>query len=111
MGSAKNPDDLRDMLDMMQRIAGLKSRAGLYKLFFFVLVRMSFLDWAMKKYFHYKPYEAVSGETDRIFEKTVHLIENSLSFPQLIKSVSIISLWFRRMEKKNGAHPLRVAMV
>ncbi len=111
MGSAKNPDDLSDMLDLMQRIAGLKSRAGLYKLFFFVLVRLSFLDWALKKYFHTKPYEVVSGETDQIFEKAIHLIENSLSLPQLLKSASIISLGFRRMEKRNGTNPLRVAMV
>ena len=41
MGSAKNPDDLSDMLDLMQRIAGLKSRASLYKLFFFILVRLN----------------------------------------------------------------------
>lgn len=111
MGSAKNPDDLRDMLDLMQRIAGLRSRKGLYKLFFFILIRMSFLDWALKKYFHYKPYEAALGETDRIFEKAVHLIENSLTFHNLLKSAFIISGGFRKMEKKNGTDPLKVAIV
>jgi predicted nucleotide-binding protein (sugar kinase/HSP70/actin superfamily) len=111
MGSSKNPDDLSDMLNLMQRIAGLRSRAGLYKLFFFILVRMSFLDWVLKKYFYHKPYEAVSGETDRIFEKAVRLIENSFSLPQLLKSASMISLWFKKMERKNGAAPLRVAIV
>jgi predicted nucleotide-binding protein (sugar kinase/HSP70/actin superfamily) len=111
MGSARNPDDLSDMLNLMQRIAGLNSRAGLYKLFFFILVRLSFLDWALKKYFHTKPYEAISGEADRIFEKAIHLIENSLSVPQLLKSASIISFWFRRMEMRNGTNPLKVAMV
>ena len=111
MGSAKNPDDLSDMLDMMQRIAGLKSRLGLYKLFFFILIRMSFLDWALKKYFCHKPYEAVSGETDRIFEKAVALIENSLSFPSLFKSGPIISRWFRKIENQNGMNPIRVAIV
>jgi predicted nucleotide-binding protein (sugar kinase/HSP70/actin superfamily) len=111
MGSAKNPDDLSDMLNLMQRIAGLTSRVGLYKLFFFVLVRLSFLDWVLKKYFHHKPYETVSGETDRILEKAIHLIENSLSPPHLFRSALIISRWFRKMEKKNGTDPLRVAMV
>jgi len=111
MGSAKNPDDLRDMLDMMQRIAGLRSKIGLYKLFFFVLIRMSFFDWALKKYFKYKPYESIQGKADQIFEKGVSLIEKSLSIPQLLKSASLISFWFRRMEKRNGVHPLRVAIV
>jgi predicted nucleotide-binding protein (sugar kinase/HSP70/actin superfamily) len=111
MGSAKNPDDLSDMLDMMQRIAGLRSRAGLYKLFFFVLIRLSFLDWALKKYFHSKPYEAVPGEANQIFEKAVLLIENSLSLLSLLKSASIISLWFKKMEKKKGTNPLQVAIV
>jgi predicted nucleotide-binding protein (sugar kinase/HSP70/actin superfamily) len=111
MGSAKNPDDLSDMLNLMQRIAGLRSRAGLYKLFFLILVRLSFLDWALKKYFHTKPYEALSGETDRLFEKAVHLIENSLSLSQLFQSALAISFWFRRMERRSGADPLRVAIV
>jgi predicted nucleotide-binding protein (sugar kinase/HSP70/actin superfamily) len=111
MGSAKNPDDLSDMLDLMQRIAGLKSRAGLYKLFFLILVRLSFLDWTLKKYFHTKPYEALLGETDRLFEKAVHLVENSLSISQLLQSALTISNWFRRMEKNNGADPIRVAIV
>ena len=111
MGSAKNPDVLSDMLDMMQRIAGLRSRVGLYKLFFFVLIRLSSLEWALKKYFHYKPYEAIPGETDRIFKKSVELIENSLSVPKLLKSTSLLSYWFRKMEKKNGVNPLRVAIV
>ncbi len=111
MGSAKNPDVLSDMLDMMQRISGLRSRAGLYKLFFLVLVRLSFLDWALKKYFHTKPREGIEGEADRIFKKSVELIENSLTIPQLLKSASVISRWFIKMERKNGPEPLRVAIV
>lgn len=111
MGSAKDPDDLRDMLDMMRKIAGLESRFALFKIFFFVLIRMSFLDWAQKKYFRAKPGELVIGEADRIFDKAVSLIEKSLTLPKLLKSASLISLWFRRMEKRNGADPLRVALV
>ncbi len=111
MGSAKNPDDLSDMVDLMQRIAGLKSRAGLYKLFFLILVRLSFLDWAQKKYFLAKPYEAYPGEADRILGRTIHTIENSFSLPRLLLSMWAASLWFRRMERKNGVDPVRVAIV
>ncbi len=111
MGSAKNPDDLSDMVDLMQKIAGLRSRAGLYKLFFIILARLSFLDWALKRYFRAKPYEGVPGEVDRIFEKAAHLIETSLSLPGLLRSALTISIWFRRMERRNGVDPLRVAIV
>jgi len=111
MGSANNPDALRDMLDLMQRISGSRSKLSLYKIFFSILIRLSVLDWVLKKYFQYKPYESVPDEADRIFEKGVSLVEKSLSFPQLLKSASQIFLRFRRMEKKNGTHPLRVAMV
>jgi predicted nucleotide-binding protein (sugar kinase/HSP70/actin superfamily) len=111
MGSAHNPDNLRDMLDLMQRIAGIHSRLGLYKLFFSILVRLSMLDWILKKYFHTKPYEAISGEADLIYGKGIFLMENSFSLPQLLKSVSIISLRFGRMKKRKGIHPLRVGIV
>ena len=111
MGSANNPDALRDMLDLMQKISGSRSKLRLYKIFFSILIRLSFLDWVLKKYFRYKPCEAVSGETDRIFERALHLIENSISLPQLLKSVPIISFWFKKMKKRNDVTPLRVAMV
>lgn len=111
MGSAHNPDSLRDMLDLMQKIAGIRSRFGLYKLFFSILIRLSILDWALKRYFHYKPYEAVYGDTDQIFENGLRLIDNSFFLPQLLKSVSTISFRFRKMKKKDGVQPLRVAIV
>lgn len=111
MGSANNPDALRDMLDLMQRISGARSRLTLYKIFYSILIRLSILDWVLKRYFHTKPYEFVSGEADRILEKSLSLIENSLSLSQLLKSVLTISLWFRRMRKKEGIHPLQVAIV
>ena len=53
MGSARNPDALRDMIELMKRIAGLRSKAGLYKLFFLILIRMSFFDWLLKNYFRH----------------------------------------------------------
>jgi len=111
MGSANNPDALRDMIDLMQRISGSRSKLSLYKIFFSILIRLSLHDWVLKKYFWYKPRETVSGETDRILEKALDLMENSVSLLQLLKSVSRVFLWFRRMETKDGVQPLRVAMV
>lgn len=111
MGSANNPDALRDMIDLMQRISGSRSRLRLYHIFFSILIRLSLLDWVLKTYFHTKPFELVSGEADRILEKGLTLMENSPSLPQLFKSVSLISYWFRRMKRKKGIHPLRVAIV
>jgi predicted nucleotide-binding protein (sugar kinase/HSP70/actin superfamily) len=110
MGSARNPDALRDMIELMKRIAGLRSKAGLYKLFFLILIRMSFFDWLLKNYFRHKPYEMNTGETDQILERGGHLIEESLSLSQLLKSACRISVWFKKM-KKNGERPLKVGIV
>jgi predicted nucleotide-binding protein (sugar kinase/HSP70/actin superfamily) len=111
MGSAHNPDSLRDMLELMQRIAGIHSRWGLYKLFFSILIRLSFLDWTLKRYYHYKPYEAIPGEADQIFKRAVKVIENSLSLPKLLQSATMISYWFKKMGRKKGIDPLRIAIV
>lgn len=111
MGSAKNPDVLSDMLEMMRKISGLKSNVGIYKLFFLILVRLSILDWAMRRYLHTKPYESTEGETDKVFEKSLELMEKALSFQDLFRSVMKISLWFRRIKKVKGILPLRVGIV
>jgi predicted nucleotide-binding protein (sugar kinase/HSP70/actin superfamily) len=111
MGSAQNPDALQDMLELMQRISGSRSKLGLYRIFFTILIRMSFLDWVLKKYFHTKPYETISGDTEQIFERGVRLIENSSSLFELLKSVSTIAFWFRRMKKREEVRPLQVGIV
>jgi len=111
MGSAKNPDVLSDMLEMMQRISGLKSRVGIYKLFFLILVRLSILDWTMRRYFHSKPYESQKGEADQVLKESLELIEKSLSLQDLLRSIIKISLWFREIKKIKGLFPLRVGIV
>ncbi len=111
MGSANNPDALKDMVDLMQKISGSRSRVNLYRIFFSILIRLSILDWVLKKYFHTKPYELVSGDTDQVLERSLSLIDKSFSMYQLLKSVSVIPFWFRGIKKKEGIRPLRVAMV
>lgn len=111
MGSANNPDVLRDMIDLMQRISGSRSRLNLYRIFFSILVRLSCLDWVLRRYFQTKPYEEVSGEADRILEKGLFAMEESLSLAQLFKSFFLTAYRFLRMKKRKGLTPLRVAIV
>jgi hypothetical protein len=95
MGSAENPDRLSDMLDLMKQIAGLRTRGALLKLFYLILMRLSVLDWALKRYFSIKPREAIPNETDRVFRESVQLIDSSLSFPSLLGARLRASGWFR----------------
>ncbi len=111
MGSANNPDALKDMVDLMQKISGLRSKRRLYHIFFSILIRLWILDEVLKKYYQTKPYEAMVGESDRILERAFSLIEKSNSIRQLFKSFITTLLGFRRMRKKEGIRPLRVAMV
>lgn len=111
MGSAKNPDVLSDMVEMMQRISGLGTKIRLYRLFFLILVRLSLLDWALRRYFHSKPYEAVPGEADRIFQASIRMIENDFSLQELFKSALKIFVSFGHMKRKKGILPLRVGIV
>ncbi len=111
MGSANNPDALMDMLDLMQRISGSRSKLNLYRIFFSILIRLSFLDWVQKRYFQVKPYESIPGDTDRVLEKALSLLDQSFSLPQLFRSFFTIVSWFHLIKKRKGISPLRVALV
>ncbi len=111
MGSAKNPDILSDMLEMMQKISGLRSKWQLYKLFFLILLRLSFLDWTMRRYFHCKPYEAIQGEADQLLKDSIEWIEKSLSLHALLQSSIRIAFGFKRMKKREQGLPLRIGIV
>jgi predicted nucleotide-binding protein (sugar kinase/HSP70/actin superfamily) len=111
MGSANNPDALRDMVDLMQKISGSKSRLNLYRIFFSILIRLSVLDWTVKKYFRTKPYEWISGDADRIMERALDLVEHSFSIPRILNSASLIYIWFQKMKKRTDIKPLRVGVV
>lgn len=111
MGSAKNPDVLSDMIEMMQRLSGLRSRIKLLRLFFLILIRLFFLDWTTRRYYHFKPYEAIPGESDQIFKTSIELIEKSLSLKDLLRSVLKISSQFKKIKKDPFRKPLRVGIV
>jgi predicted nucleotide-binding protein (sugar kinase/HSP70/actin superfamily) len=111
MGSAENPDRLSDMLDLMKQIAGLRTRGALLKLFYLILMRLSVLDWAIKRYFSIKPREAIPNETDRVFRESVQLIDSSLSFPSLLGARLRASGWFRKIALQPGITPLRIGII
>jgi predicted nucleotide-binding protein (sugar kinase/HSP70/actin superfamily) len=111
MGSAENPDRLSDMLDLMKRIAGLRTKGALFKLFYFILMRLSMLDWALGRYFSAKPLEAIPNETDRVFNESVQLIDSSLSFPSLLRARLKVHRWYRNIALRNDVIPLRIGII
>jgi predicted nucleotide-binding protein (sugar kinase/HSP70/actin superfamily) len=111
MGSAEDPDRLSDMLDLMKRIAGLRTKGALLKLFYFILLRLSTLDWALRRYFYAKPREAIPYETDRVFRESVQLIDSSLSFPSLLRARLKASRWFREITLRHDVTPLRIGII
>ena len=111
MGSAENPDCLSDMLHLMKRIAGFRTKGALFKLFYFILLRLSCLDYALGRYFSAKPREAISNEADRVFRESIQLIDSSLSFPGLLRARLKVSSLFRKIALKPGVNPLRIGII
>jgi len=111
MGSAEDPDRLSDMLDLMKQVAGLRTKGALLKLFYLILVRLSILDYALKRYFYTKPREAIPNETDMVFRESVQLIDSSLSLPSLLRARLKTSSWFRKIALRPGVTPLRIGII
>jgi predicted nucleotide-binding protein (sugar kinase/HSP70/actin superfamily) len=55
MGSADNPDSLRDQLATVRKIAGLDSRWDSYRVFLFILYRLALADLALRKAHWHRP--------------------------------------------------------
>ncbi len=81
------------------------------KLFYFILLRLSTLDWALKRYFYTKPRETIPDETDRVFRESVQLIDSSLSFPSLLRARLKASRWFREIALRHDITPLRIGII
>ncbi len=111
MGSAEDPDRLSDMLNLMKQVAGLRTKGALLKLFYLILVRLSVLDYALKRYFSIKPREAVPNEADRVLREAVQLVDSSLSISSLLRARLKVSSLFRKIALKPGVDPLRIAII
>ena len=83
MGRADDPDSLRDMLDMVKRIAGLKTKWDSYKVFFFILYRLALVDWALRRGHWLRPREIERRATDRALGRCMKVIEETSRFRDL----------------------------
>jgi predicted nucleotide-binding protein (sugar kinase/HSP70/actin superfamily) len=83
MGRADDPDSLRDMLDMVKRIAGLNTKLDSYKVFFFILHRLALVDWALRRAHWLRPREMERRATDRALRRSLKIIEETRRFRDL----------------------------
>ena len=83
MGRADDPDSLRDMLDMVKRIAGLNTKWDSYKVFFFILHRLALVDWALRRSHWLRPREVERRATDRALRRCLKIIEETGRFRDL----------------------------
>jgi predicted nucleotide-binding protein (sugar kinase/HSP70/actin superfamily) len=83
MGRADDPDSLRDMLDMVKRIAGLNTKWDSYKVFFFILHRLALVDWALRRAHWLRPREVERRATDRALRRCLKIIEETARFRDL----------------------------
>jgi predicted nucleotide-binding protein (sugar kinase/HSP70/actin superfamily) len=83
MGRADDPDSLRDMLDMVKRIAGLNTKWDSYKVFFFILHRLALVDWALRRAHWLRPREVNRRSTDRALRRCLQIIDETGRFRDL----------------------------
>jgi predicted nucleotide-binding protein (sugar kinase/HSP70/actin superfamily) len=83
MGRADDPDSLRDMLDMVKRIAGLNTKWDSYKVFFFILHRLALVDWALRRSHWLRPREVERRATDRALRHCLKIIDETSRFREL----------------------------
>jgi predicted nucleotide-binding protein (sugar kinase/HSP70/actin superfamily) len=83
MGRADDPDSLRDMLDMVKRIAGLNTKWDSYKVFFFILHRLAIVDWALRRAHWLRPREIERRSTDRALRRCLQIIDETGRFRDL----------------------------
>jgi predicted nucleotide-binding protein (sugar kinase/HSP70/actin superfamily) len=80
MGSADNPDSLRDMLATIKMIAGLNTKWDSYRVFLLILYRIAAADWALLRAHWLRPRELERRATDQALRRGLRIIEESRGF-------------------------------
>ena len=83
MGSADNPDSLRDMLATVKMIAGLKTKWDSYQVFLLILYRIAAVDWVLRRAHWLRPRELHRRDTDRAVRRSLRIIDDSRGFRNL----------------------------
>jgi predicted nucleotide-binding protein (sugar kinase/HSP70/actin superfamily) len=111
MGRADDPDSLRDMLDMVKRIAGLNTKWDSYKVFFFILYRLALVDWALRRAHWLRPREIERRTTDRALGRSMKIIEETRRFRDLWKAKRKVRKILATVAHDRSRSVLRVGIV
>jgi predicted nucleotide-binding protein (sugar kinase/HSP70/actin superfamily) len=111
MGRADDPDSLRDMLDMVKRIAGLNTKWDSYKVFFFILYRLALVDWALCRAHWLRPRELERRATDRALGRSMKIIEETSRFRDLWQAKRKVREVFATVAHDRSRTVLRVGIV
>jgi hypothetical protein len=96
MGSADDPDSLRDMLATVRKIAGLRSKWDSYRVFLFILYRIALVDRAVAHSLRLRPRETEKRATDRALKKGIELINATTRIVDLIPARLRVDRMFAR---------------
>ena len=111
MGRADDPDSLRDMLDMVKRIAGLNTKWDSYKVFFFILHRLALVDWALRRSLWLRAREVERHATDRALRRCLKIIEETARFRDLWSAKREVRRILRKVTYDRNRPILRVGIV
>ncbi len=111
MGSADDPDSLRDMLATVRRIAGLRSRWDSYRVFLFILYRIALVDHAVAHSLRVRPREREKRSTDRVLRQSIDLVDATRRFVDLLPTWRRIDKLFRSIPIDRDRPVVRIGLV
>ncbi len=111
MGSADNPDSLRDQLATVRKIAGLNSKWDSYKIFLFILYRLALADLALNQALRLRPRETKKHATDRALERSLQIIDATRRFSDLWSARRRILQIFDAVPRERTRPVMRVGVV
>jgi predicted nucleotide-binding protein (sugar kinase/HSP70/actin superfamily) len=111
MGSADNPDSLRDQLATVRQIARLHSKWDSYKVFLFILYRIALVDMALRLAFRSKPREIRKHATDHALQQSLQMIDSARRFLDLWSARRHILKFFDAVPIDPNRRVLRVGVV
>ena len=111
MGSADDPDSLRDMLATVRKIAGLRSKWDSYWVFLFILYRIALVDRAVAHSLRLRPRELEKRATDRILKQCIAIIDGTRSIWELIPARMRVDSLFARIPIERNRPIVRIGLV
>lgn len=111
MGATDEPDKLSSMLKTIGEMSGLDSKKKVYKIFFFMMMRLAAADYAHRRACCQRPREVGRGATDKAYYRALEMIDASKGFLDLWWTRQKVKRLFSRIKTQKRKEEIKVGLV